>query len=77
MGPIGATIQFVHLEPDHWHEIDGFRVKAKLQPHHGDSYGYRFEKNGKAIVYSTDGEHKLGRKRKPKLWSTFIAAPIW
>ena len=54
-----ATIDFVHLEPDHWHEIDGFRVKAKLQPHHGDSYGYRFEKDGKAVVYSTDGEHKL------------------
>jgi phosphoribosyl 1,2-cyclic phosphodiesterase len=54
-----ATINFVHLEPDHWHEIDGFRVKAKLQPHHGDSYGYRFEKDGKAVVYSTDGEHKL------------------
>ena len=54
-----ATISFVHLEPDRWHEIGGFRVKAKLQPHHGDSYGYRFEKDGKAVVYSTDGEHKL------------------
>jgi ribonuclease BN (tRNA processing enzyme) len=54
-----ATIQFVHVEPGLWHEIDGFRVKAKLQPHHGDSYGYRFETGGKAVVYSTDGEHKL------------------
>lgn len=54
-----ASISFNHLEPDQWYEIDGFRVKAKLQPHHGDSYGYRFEKEGKAVVYSTDGEHKL------------------
>jgi phosphoribosyl 1,2-cyclic phosphodiesterase len=54
-----ATIHFVHLEPGRWYEIGGFRVKAKLQPHHGDSYGYRFEKDGKVVVYSTDGEHKL------------------
>jgi phosphoribosyl 1,2-cyclic phosphodiesterase len=54
-----ASISFNHLEPDRWYEIDGFHVKAKLQTHHGDSYGYRFEKEGKAVVYSTDGEHKL------------------
>ena len=29
------------------------------QHHAGDSYGYRFEKNGKSIVYSTDSEHKF------------------
>ena len=34
-------------------------VTAKLQRHAGDSYGYRFEANGKAVVYSTDSEHKL------------------
>jgi phosphoribosyl 1,2-cyclic phosphodiesterase len=54
-----AAITFIHLEPGEWHEINGFRVKTKLQPHHGDSYGYRFERDGKAVVYSTDGEHKL------------------
>jgi len=56
---LGASIGFVHLETDRWYDIDGFRVKVKLQPHPGDSYGYRFEQNGKAIVYSTDAEHKL------------------
>jgi ribonuclease BN (tRNA processing enzyme) len=54
-----ATISFVHLETERWYEVDGLRVKAKLQPHPGDSYGYRFDKNGKHFVYSTDGEHKL------------------
>jgi phosphoribosyl 1,2-cyclic phosphodiesterase len=54
-----ANIGFVHLETERWYEIDGLRVKAKLQPHPGDSYGYRFEKDGKTVVYSTDGEHKL------------------
>ena len=56
---LGATIEFVHLDEDCWYEIDGLRVKAKKQPHPGDSYGYRFEQNGKAAVYSTDAEHKL------------------
>jgi phosphoribosyl 1,2-cyclic phosphodiesterase len=56
---LGAHMQFVSLEPGQWYEMNGFRVKAKLQPHHGDSYGYRFEKDGKVVVYSTDGEHKL------------------
>jgi phosphoribosyl 1,2-cyclic phosphodiesterase len=56
---LGAHITFIHLEPGQWYDVNGFRVQAKLQPHHGDSYGYRFEKDGKAVVYSTDGEHKL------------------
>lgn len=54
-----ANIKFVPLEVDRWYEIDGLRVKAKLQPHPGDSYGYRFEKDGRSMIYSTDGEHKL------------------
>ena len=56
---LGASIGFVHLDTERWYDIDGLRVKVKLQPHPGDSYGYRFEQNGKALVYSTDAEHKL------------------
>jgi phosphoribosyl 1,2-cyclic phosphodiesterase len=56
---LGAEILFFQLEPGQPYEITGFRITPKLQPHHGDSYGYRFEKDGKAVVYSTDGEHKL------------------
>jgi phosphoribosyl 1,2-cyclic phosphodiesterase len=56
---LGADIQLIQLEPGRVYDINGFRVRAQLQPHHGDSYGYRFEKDGKVVVYSTDGEHKL------------------
>ena len=56
---LGASIGFVHLDTERWYDIDGLRVKVKLQPHPGNSYGYRFEKNGKALIYSTDAEHKL------------------
>ena len=54
-----AAIDFVHLSPDTPHDVAGMRVTVKRQHHAGDSYGYRFEKNGRTIVYSTDSEHKL------------------
>jgi phosphoribosyl 1,2-cyclic phosphodiesterase len=56
---LGATIEFVPLTAGEPHEIAGHRVRALLQPHGGDSYAYRFERDGKAIVYATDAEHKF------------------
>jgi phosphoribosyl 1,2-cyclic phosphodiesterase len=55
----GATMEFVHLDPGRTHDIAGVRVRTLLQRHAGDSYGYRFESGGKAVVYSTDSEHPL------------------
>jgi phosphoribosyl 1,2-cyclic phosphodiesterase len=55
---LGATIEFVQLQPGHTYQIDGLSVRALLQNHGGDSYAYRFEKAGKTVVYSTDCEHK-------------------
>jgi ribonuclease BN (tRNA processing enzyme) len=54
-----ADIEFVHLEPDRPHAAAGMTVTTMLQRHAGDSYGYRFEANGKSVVYTTDSEHKL------------------
>jgi phosphoribosyl 1,2-cyclic phosphodiesterase len=56
---MGAKIEFVQLEPGRTYEIAGYRVTAKAQAHGGDSYGYRLERGGKAMIYSTDSEHKL------------------
>ena len=56
---LGARKEFVLLEPGTSYEIAGLRVRAMLQHHGGDSYGYRFEHAGKTLVYSTDSEHKL------------------
>ncbi len=55
----GAAMEFVHLEPGRRHDIAGVGVTPQLQRHGGDSYGYRFESQGKAVVYSTDSEHPL------------------
>jgi phosphoribosyl 1,2-cyclic phosphodiesterase len=56
---LGATVRFVRLEPGRPYELAGFRVTATRQHHSGDSYGYRFERDGRTVVYSTDSEHKL------------------
>lgn len=53
-----ADIGFNILEPGNEYEIGGFKVKSLKQNHPGDSYGYRFERDGKIAVYSTDSEHK-------------------
>jgi ribonuclease BN (tRNA processing enzyme) len=55
-----ADIEFVLLEPDRNYEIAGLTVTAKRQRHRGDSFGYRFESEGRTVVYSTDSEHDLG-----------------
>jgi anti-anti-sigma factor len=55
---LGATIEFVELEPGRTHQVAGLSVLPIRQFHAGDSYGYRFSRGEKAIVYSTDCEHK-------------------
>lgn len=54
-----GTIEFVTLTPEQPHAIAGATVTAMLQHHEGDSYGYRIETDGKAVVYATDSEHRL------------------
>ena len=66
---LGAKIEFVVLEPGRTYDIAGYRVTAKPQVHGGDSYGYRLERNGKSVIYSTDSEHKL---EDPEVTQTFV-----
>ena len=54
-----AAIEFIRLAPGETREVSGIAVTSKLQHHSGDSYGYRFEADGKSVVYTTDSEHLL------------------
>jgi phosphoribosyl 1,2-cyclic phosphodiesterase len=56
---LAASIEFITLQPGRSYEIAGWSVTARLQNHSGDSYGYRFVRDGRIIVYSTDSEHRL------------------
>ena len=47
---LGAKISFDVMQPDQDYDIAGMRVRAKLQRHAGDSYGWRFIKDGKRVV---------------------------
>jgi phosphoribosyl 1,2-cyclic phosphodiesterase len=56
---LDARIEFVTLAPGRAHEIAGWSVTPRRQDHSGDSYGYRFVRDERCIVYSTDSEYKL------------------
>ncbi len=56
---LSARIEFDLLQPDLEYNIAGYGVSALLQRHSGDSYGWRFAREGKVVVYSTDSEHRV------------------
>ncbi|MEO0510725.1 MAG: MBL fold metallo-hydrolase [Verrucomicrobiota bacterium] len=60
--PVPFEAMLADIEFDIKHEgatfdVDGIHVKTIKQQHPGDSWGYRFEENGKSIIFSTDSEH--------------------
>jgi phosphoribosyl 1,2-cyclic phosphodiesterase len=71
-GQLGASIEFVRLETGRSYEIAGLRVILKRQRHSGDSYGYRFERAGRSVVYSTDSEHKLDAPEETRAFVEFF-----
>jgi len=56
---LDVTMEFDCMLPGKTVNIAGLEVTPKLQPHIGDSYGYRFEGGGKCVVYSTDAEYPM------------------
>ena len=55
---LAAKFEFRTLTPGETYDIAGCEVQLLRQYHDNDSYGYRFERDGCAAVYSTDSEHK-------------------
>lgn len=66
---VQGQVEFRLLETGRAYDIAGFRVEAMRQTHGGDSYGYRFEQDGKCFVYATDSEHKLDQEEQ---WAACI-----
>ncbi len=64
---------FTYLEPEKEYEIAGLKVVAKKQNHPGDSYGYKFTKNGKVFVYATDSEHTFAYNKDDYEFIKFFA----
>lgn len=55
---IQAKIEFDIRPPEASFDIGNVKVTGIEQEHPGVSYGYRFEKDGKSVVYSSDAEHR-------------------
>lgn len=52
-----ADIEFDIREDGSTFDVEDVHVRTIHQQHPGDSWGYRFEQSGKAIIYSSDSEH--------------------
>lgn len=71
---LSAQIEFDLLQPDRQYNIAGYGISALLQRHSGDSYGWRFEREGKVVVYSTDSEHRVDDTAAMQRFIEFFSA---
>jgi len=55
---LGAEINFIVIEPDVAHEINGYKVTPHALNHSGIAYGFRIEPAERTVVYASDAEHK-------------------
>ena len=69
---LAADVEFVKLEPGKTHMVSGLSVTPHLQLHSGDSFGYRFEKDDRVVVYTTDSEHKLEDRHEAEGFANFF-----
>ncbi len=58
-----AQIEFDIKEIGDDFNVADIHIRTIKQQHPGDSWGYRFEKNGQSIVFSSDSEHGIEAKR--------------
>jgi len=68
-----ARFEFVVHEPWVPFEAAGMKVSLISQTHPHGSFGYRFEREGKAVVYSTDSEYKPDEMELEDLTVAFLA----
>jgi phosphoribosyl 1,2-cyclic phosphodiesterase len=54
-------------------EVAGVTVTLIRQHHSHDSYGYHFARDGRAVIYSTDSEHKLDNMESEAAFEAFFA----
>jgi phosphoribosyl 1,2-cyclic phosphodiesterase len=69
---LGAKVEFVKLEVGRAQRVGALTVTPHLQLHSGDSFGFRFEHEGRSVIYSTDSEHKLENRREAEGFAQFF-----
>lgn len=64
---MGAQFNYHRMKTDYNYKINNFFVKSMRMNHPNGSYAYRFESEGKSVVYATDtefNEQKIGFIKK-------------
>ncbi len=69
---LAARIEFVTVKPGDKITIGDITASAMLQAHGGDSYAWRFEREGRSFIYSTDSEHKLDNGEVTRRFADFF-----
>jgi phosphoribosyl 1,2-cyclic phosphodiesterase len=68
-----ASFEFKTFTPGTTYEVDGVEVELMPQDHSHGSYAWKFRKDGKTAVYSTDAEHRLGDDNDRVAFEKFFA----
>ena len=68
-----AKIEFVTHELAKPFEVAGVTVTLIRQHHSHESYGFHFARDGRAVIYSTDSEHKLDNMESEAAFEAFFA----
>lgn len=67
-----ARFEFVLHRPGENFVAAGLQVSMVAQHHSHHSYGFRFEKAGRSVVYSTDSEHKMDNMEAEVAFEAFF-----
>ncbi|MET0270522.1 MAG: MBL fold metallo-hydrolase [Sphingomonas sp.] len=68
-----ADISFRTLTPGETYRIGGMDVRIIEQYHSHASYGFRFERGGRTVIYSTDAEHRIDDMENERAFEAFFA----
>jgi phosphoribosyl 1,2-cyclic phosphodiesterase len=68
-----ARVSYHDCAPDAPFEAQGFTVTPHKLRHGGDSYGYRLEYDGVAVVFASDAEHDTADVRADHPYAQWIA----
>jgi len=67
-----ASFEFRTLTPGKAYQVDGVDVELMPQDHSHVSYAWKFRKDGRTMVFSTDAEHRLGDEADRIAFETFF-----
>jgi phosphoribosyl 1,2-cyclic phosphodiesterase len=67
-----ASFEFKTLTPGETYQVDGVDVELMPQDHSHGSYAWKFRKDGKTTVFSTDAEHRLGDDKDKEAFEKFF-----